>query len=43
MSGGMETEPANLRWQADIAHLFEGLVGRPDQSMVKLGHVFLLE
>jgi hypothetical protein len=39
----METEPANLRWQADIAHLFEGLVGRPDQSMVKLGHVFLLE
>ena len=39
----MATEPANVRWQADLAHLFEGLAGRPDQSMVKLEHVFLLE
>ena len=40
---GMATEPANLRWQADGAHLFEGLTGRADQSMVKLEHVYLLE
>ena len=37
---GMATEDANLRWQADMAHFFEGLSGRPDQSMMKLEHVF---
>jgi L-rhamnose mutarotase len=37
---GMATEDANLRWQADMADFFEGLAGRPDQSMVKLEHVF---
>ena len=37
---GMATEEANLRWQADMADFFEGLSGRPDQSMLKLEHVF---
>ena len=37
---GMATEEANLRWQADMADFFEGLSGRPDQSMGKLEHVF---
>ncbi len=37
---GMATEEANLRWQADMADFFEGISGRPDQSMMKLEHVF---
>jgi L-rhamnose mutarotase len=39
----MATEPANLEWQEHMAHLFEGLEGSPDQSMVKLEHVFHLD
>ena len=38
---GMATEEANLRWQADMADFFEGISGRPDQSMMKLEHVLL--
>ena len=37
---GMATEEANLRWQADMADFFEGISARPDQSMMKLEHVF---
>ena len=37
---GMATEEANLRWQADMAEFFEDLSGRPDQSMLKLEHIF---
>ncbi len=40
---GTATEPANLEWQEYMGHLFEDLGGRPDQSMVKLEHVFFLE
>jgi L-rhamnose mutarotase len=37
---GMATEEANLRWQADMADFFEDISGRPDQSMMRLEHVF---
>ena len=40
---GMATEEVNLKWQAEFAPLFEDLSGRPDQSMVKLEHIFHLE
>ena len=40
---GMAKEEANLRWQAHMADMFENLSGRPDQSMVRLEHVFYLE
>ncbi len=40
---GMATEPANLEWQEYMGQLFEDLGGRPDESMVKLEHVFFLE
>ena len=40
---GMATEEANLRWQADMADFFEDLSGRPDQSMIKLEHVFYVD
>ena len=40
---GMAGEDANLRWQKFMAPYFENLGGRPDQSMLKLQHVFYLE
>ena len=40
---GMANEEANLRWQSHMADMFEDLQGRPDQSMVRLRHVFYLE
>ena len=40
---GMSTEEVSLRWQAEFAPFFEGLSGRPDQSMVKLERVFHLD
>nr|WP_206067744.1 L-rhamnose mutarotase [Nonomuraea sp. FMUSA5-5] len=37
-----ETE-VNARWQAEMAPLFEGLDGRPDEGMVPLTEVFHLD
>lgn len=40
---GMAEEEVNERWQTFMADYFEDLPGLPDDSMVKLDHVFYLE
>jgi len=40
---GMASEDVNLRWQEYMADFFEDLSGRPDQSMLKLEHVFYVD
>lgn len=40
---GMSKEDINIRWQELMAPSFENLVGLPDQSMVRLEHIFFLE
>ena len=39
---GMETEPINARWQADMQPFFAGLDGRPDQGMRRIDEIFHL-
>lgn len=40
---GMDSEPVNARWQAEMADLFESLDGqRPDEAMRPLREVFHL-
>ena len=40
---GLGKEEVNTKWQAEFAPFFETFAGRPDQSIVKLGHYFHLE
>ena len=41
---GMDDEPVNARWQAEMADLFESLDGqRPDEAMRPLREVFHLD
>jgi L-rhamnose mutarotase len=40
---GMEQEPVNARWQAEMGDFFEALDGqRPDEAMTPLEQVFFL-
>ena len=40
---GMEQEPVNARWQAEMGEFFEALDGqRPDEAMKPLEQVFFL-
>jgi L-rhamnose mutarotase len=39
---GMETEPINVRWQADMQPFFAGLEGRPDEGMQRIEEIFHL-
>jgi L-rhamnose mutarotase len=40
---GMELEPVNARWQAEMGDFFEALDGqRPDEAMTPLEQVFFL-
>ncbi len=41
---GMERKQVNVRWQAEMAELFEDLDGRrPDQGSLRLAEVFHLD
>ena len=40
---GMAARDVNMRWQAEMGHLFESLTGRPDESMIQLEEVFHLD
>lgn len=39
---GMQAEPVNARWQAEMAPMFE-LQAAPDTSLVRLGEIFHLD